>query len=116
VTNRQQPEAPTMTNPRDPEGLMPDADEAGPPVGADGALPDGDAAVGGGSPDADPTSLAGRTDTDRFGSDPDVRFPGESEDPTMTTADAQTAPVTAEPPHSEAEALDPDVGLRNPGV
>jgi hypothetical protein len=87
-----------MTNPRDPEGLMPDAtDEAGPPVDRDGALP-------------------GRTDTDEHGSDPDVRFPGESEDPTMTTADAMTAPVTAEPAHSEAEDLDPDVDLRDPGV
>ena len=86
-----------MTNPRDPEGLMPAAGEAGPPVDADGALP-------------------GRTDTDRFGSDPDMRFPGDSEDPTMTTADARTAPVTAEPPDAEAADLDPDVELRNPGV
>jgi hypothetical protein len=111
-----QQEGTAMTNPRDPEGLMPDADEAGPPVTPDGALPGADAAVRGGPLEADPTGLAGRTDTDAYGSDPDTRFPGESEDPTMTTADAQTAPVTAEPPHAEAEDLDPDVGLRSPGV
>jgi hypothetical protein len=33
-------------------------------------------------------ALAERTDLDEFGSDPDVRFPGTSEDPTMSTADA----------------------------
>ncbi len=106
-----------MTNPRDPEGLMPDAtDEAGPPVGPDGALPGEGAAIDGESIDTNPGGLAGRTDTDAFGSDPDMRFPGESEDPTMTTADAQTAPVTAEPPDAEAADLDRDVELRNPGV
>jgi hypothetical protein len=106
-----------MTNPRDPEGLMPAAtDEAGPPVGEGGALPGDDAAIQGESIDTAPSGVDGRTDTDEFGSDPDTRFPGESEDPTMTTADAQTAPVTAEPPHAEAADLDPDVDLRNPGV
>jgi hypothetical protein len=106
-----------MTNPRDPEGLMPDAtDEAGPPVDLGGALPGDDAALDGGSVDTDRSALAGRTDTDAFGSDPDMRFPGDSEDPTMTTADAQTAPVTAEPPDVEAADLDADVDLRNPGV
>ena len=35
---------------------------------------------------ADP--LADRTDTDRFGSDPDMRFPGDAEDPQLSTADA----------------------------
>ena len=57
-----------MTNPRDTEALIPDAD-----------------ATGAGRDD-DP--LAGRTDVDEYGSDPDVRFPGDSEDPSMSTADA----------------------------
>ena len=104
-----------MTNPRDPEGLMPAADEAGPPVSPDGGLPGADASLDAGSIDTDPGALAGRTDTDEQGSDPDMRFPGASEDPTMTTADAQTAPVTAEPPDAEAQDLDRDVDLRNPG-
>jgi|tagenome__1003787_1003787.scaffolds.fasta_scaffold17051131_1 hypothetical protein len=89
-----------MTNPRDPEGLMPDADEAGPPIGADGELPrdsaTGDdtgldsglgAGLGSASGGLDQSALADRTDTDEFGSDPDMRFPGDAEDPTMTTAD-----------------------------
>jgi len=78
-----------MTNPRDPEGLMPDADEAGPPVGPEGELPGGDTIDDGGplDPNLDRAALAGRTDTDEYGSDPDMRFPGDAEDPTMTTAD-----------------------------
>jgi hypothetical protein len=78
-----------MTNPRDPEGLMPAAEEAGPPVGADGELPGDDALADGGPLDSnlDRSALADRTDTDEYGSDPDMRFPGDAEDPTMTTAD-----------------------------
>jgi hypothetical protein len=74
-----------MTNPRDPEGLMPDAGVDGPPVNPDGELPFDGAAMDGG---LDREALAGRTDTDEFGGDPDARFPGPDEDPTMTTADA----------------------------
>lgn len=74
-----------MTNPRDPEGLMPDADVDGPDITADGELPFGGAAMDGG---LDRDALAGRTDTDAFGGDPDARFPGDAEDPTMTTGDA----------------------------
>lgn len=62
-----------MDNPRDPEGLMPDADVTG------GPAPD---AEGSGS------ELMGRTDMDEHGSDPDVRFPGDAEDPTMSSPDA----------------------------
>jgi hypothetical protein len=51
-----------MTNPRDPEGLMPDAGIDGPPVDDDGELP-----------------------IDR---EPDARFPGADEDATMTAGDA----------------------------
>jgi hypothetical protein len=78
-----------MTNPRDPEGLMPDAEEAGPPVGADGELPGRGGLDDGGPLDSnlDRAALADRTDTDEYGSDPDMRFPGDAEDPTMTTAD-----------------------------
>ena len=73
-----------MTNPRDPEGLMPDADVSGGPETGSDATPFDRAAetVTG----ADP--LADRTDTDPFGSDPDMRFPGDAEDPGMSTADA----------------------------
>jgi hypothetical protein len=69
-----------MTNPRDPEGLMPDADETG---GPETASPFQDATET--ASVADP--LRDRTDLDEFGSDPDLRFPG-AEDPTETTADA----------------------------
>jgi hypothetical protein len=78
-----------MTNPRDPEGLMPEADVTGGPhtvpepgAGAPSPFEDAAEAVTG----ADP--LADRTDTDEFGSDPDMRFPGDSEDPQLSTADA----------------------------
>lgn len=77
-----------MTNPRDPEGLMPDAGPDGPDVTAEGHLPFDGAAMEGGQ---DRAAFVGRTDVDRFGSDPDTRFPGESEDPTMTTGDAGSA-------------------------
>jgi hypothetical protein len=70
-----------MTNPRDPEGLMPEADVSG---GPEATSPFQDAAEA--SSAADP--LRDRTDLDEFGSDPDVRFPGDAEDPTETTADA----------------------------
>ncbi|HET7830966.1 MAG TPA: hypothetical protein VFL03_15490 [Candidatus Limnocylindrales bacterium] len=70
-----------MTNPRDPEGLMPEADVSG---GPEATSPFQDAAET--SSAADP--LRDRTDLDEFGSDPDVRFPGDAEDPTETTADA----------------------------
>ena len=70
-----------MTNPRDPEGLMPDADESGGPEPAS-PFQDATAAASGVDP------LRDRTDLDEFGSDPDVRFPGDAEDPTETTADA----------------------------
>ena len=74
-----------MTNPRDPEGLMPEADVTGGPEAGSGQTSPFDqpaAAVTG----ADP--LADRTDTDEFGSDPDMRFPGDAEDPQLSTADA----------------------------
>ena len=48
-----------MTNPRDPEGLMPDAGVDGPPVNPD-----------------EPTG------------EPEARFPGAGDDVTMTTGDA----------------------------
>jgi hypothetical protein len=70
-----------MTNPRDPEGLMPAADASGGPEATTPFQDATEAASG-----ADP--LADRTDLDEFGSDPDVRFPGDAEDPTETTADA----------------------------
>jgi len=70
-----------MTNPRDPEGLMPDADVSGGPEAAAPFDDATDAASG-----MDP--LRDRTDVDEFGSDPDMRFPGDSEDPTISTADA----------------------------
>jgi hypothetical protein len=73
-----------MTNPRDPEGLMPDAGPDGPPVDSSGALPfDGTAMDGG----LDREAMAGRTDVDAFGGDPDARFPGADEDPTLTGGD-----------------------------
>jgi hypothetical protein len=74
-----------MTNPRDPEGLMPEADVTGGPEAGQGAttpFEEAAEAVTG----ADP--LGDRTDTDQFGSDPDMRFPGDAEDPQMSTADA----------------------------
>ena len=76
-----------MTNPRDPEGLMPEADATGgPEPGSDGATTfDRTAEVVTG---ADP--LGDRTDTDRSGSDPDMRFPGDAEDPSLSTTDAST--------------------------
>jgi hypothetical protein len=75
----------SMTNPRDPEGLMPDAGAEGPAVNDEGALPfDGSALDGG----LDRDALADRTDLDAHGGDPDARFPGEAEDPPMTTRDA----------------------------
>ena len=80
-----------MTNPRDPEGLMPDADETGGPE-ASSAFDDTSSAASGVDP------LRDRTDLDELGSDPDVRFPGDAEDPTETTADAT------------ANASRPDVG------
>ena len=70
-----------MTNPRDPEGLMPGADESG---GPEAPTPFQDATEAASA--ADP--LRDRTDVDRLGSDPDARFPGQAEDPTMSTADA----------------------------
>lgn len=70
-----------MTNPRDPEGLMPDADESGGPE-KPSPFDDASSAASGVDP------LRDRTDLDAFGSDPDVRFPGDTEDPTETTADA----------------------------
>ena len=76
-----------MTNPRDPEGLMPEADvTGGPEPGSESATAFDRAAetVTG----ADP--LADRTDTDRLGSDPDMRFPGDSEDPTQSATDYST--------------------------
>jgi len=74
-----------MTNPRDPEGLMPEADvTGGPEAGSDAATTFDRAAEA--VTGADP--LGDRTDTDPFGSDPDMRFPGDSEDPSMSTADA----------------------------
>jgi hypothetical protein len=76
-----------MTNPRDPEGLMPDADVDGPPVTPDGELPLGGAALDGG---LDREALRERSDTDAFGGDPDARFPGDAEDPVMTTGEART--------------------------
>jgi hypothetical protein len=86
-----------MTNPRDPEGLMPDADVTGGPdpdvSGTGDAMgPDTDRT---GGDAADP--LADRTDLDAFGSDPDVRFPGTDEDPSMTTADATANATRPEP-------------------
>jgi hypothetical protein len=69
-----------MTNPRDPEGLMPEADVTGGPDKPT-AFDDAAEAVTG----ADP--LGDRTDTDAYGSDPDMRFPGDAEDPSMSTAD-----------------------------
>lgn len=87
-----------MSNPRDPEGLLPDADESGGPDAAatdavsmpdDPVTPAPDSMLGDDAPaPADDPALRGRTDLDRFGSDPDVRFPGEAEDPTVSTADA----------------------------
>ena len=74
-----------MTNPRDPEGLMPDAGVDGPPVNPEGELPFDGAAMDGG---LDREALAGRTATAAFGGDPDARFPGADEDPTMTAGDA----------------------------
>ena len=77
-----------MTNPRDPEGLMPDAGVDGPPLARDGELPFDGAALDGG---LDSDALEGRTDTDELGGDPDMRFPGDTEDPVMTTGDAGSA-------------------------
>ena len=74
-----------MTNPRDPEGLMPEADVTGGPDGSSDAATTFDRAAEAVT-GADP--LADRTDTDRFGSDPDMRFPGDAEDPQLSTADA----------------------------
>jgi hypothetical protein len=96
-----------MTNPRDPEGLMPDADVSGGPAdeagraGADASPFDlGAEELSGANPllddDGSTDALAGRTDVDQFGSDPDVRFPGDSEDPTMSTADARANAVPGE--------------------
>ena len=76
-----------MTNPRDPEGLMPEADVTGGPEPGAESEPTFDRAseaVTG----ADP--LGDRTDTDRYGSDPDMRFPGDAEDPTQSTTDYST--------------------------
>jgi hypothetical protein len=70
-----------MTNPRDPEGLMPDTDETGGPD-APSPFDDASSAASGVDP------LRDRTDLDEYGSDPDVRFPSDAEDPTETTADA----------------------------
>ena len=70
-----------MTNPRDPEGLMPDTDESGGPE-RPAPFDDASSAASGVDP------LRDRTDLDEFGSDPDMRFPGDVEDPSMSTADA----------------------------
>jgi hypothetical protein len=73
-----------MTNPRDPEGLMPEADATGgPEPGSDMATTFDRAAeaVTGAGP------LGDRTDAERFGSDPDMRFPGDAEDPSLSTTD-----------------------------
>ena len=88
-----------MTNPRDPEGLMPDSDVDGPPVSREGDLPFDGAALDGG---LDREALEGRTDTDPFGGDPDMRFPGDAEDPVMTAGDAGSA--TGERPTSDVDA------------
>ncbi len=82
-----------MTNPRDPEGLMPDADVDGPPEVDPGAHPVDDAPVDDG---LDREALAGRTDLDRYGGDPDVRYTGDAEDPSMTT-DRKDIPDRFEP-------------------
>jgi hypothetical protein len=74
-----------MTNPRDPEGLMPDAGVDGPPVNPDGELPFDGAAMDGG---LDRDALTGRTDPDEPSGDAESRFPGASDDVTMTTGDA----------------------------
>ena len=77
-----------MTNPRDPEGLMPEADVTGGPetdAGLISPFEEAAEAITG----ADP--LGDRTDTDEFGSDPDMRFPGDAEDPQLSTADATAA-------------------------
>jgi hypothetical protein len=94
-----------MTNPRDPEGLMPDADVTGGPEAGSTGGADTDASSAfeaaaerlsgaGGRSDEDP--LADRTDVDEYGSDPDVRFPGDSEDPSMSTADASANAIRPE--------------------
>jgi hypothetical protein len=70
-----------LTNPRDPEGLMPDADVTG---GPQTPTPVDDPTA----PPARSDALRDRTDVDELGSDPDVRFPGDSEDSTISTADA----------------------------
>lgn len=87
---------------------MPLADEAGPPVDDEGALALDDQAASTGSRDlpmdgaaldgglsgdrlasgtdaGSADALAGRTDLDPYGGDPDARFPG-AEDPTMTSS------------------------------
>ena len=74
-----------MTNPRDPEGLMPDAGVDGPPVNADGELPSDGAAMDGGM---DRDAFSGRTETDEPPADPEATFPGAGDDVTMTTGDA----------------------------
>ena len=78
-----------MTNPRDPEGLMPDAGVDGPPVDPDGELPFDGAAMDGGQ---DRAAFTGGTDTgERSGErsgEPEARFPGAGDEVTMTTGDA----------------------------
>ncbi len=82
-----------MTNPRDPEGLMPAAGVDGPRDLDRDEPPTDDAPVGEG---LDREALAGRTDMDRFGGDPDVRYAGDAEDPSMTT-DRKDIPERFEP-------------------
>lgn len=92
-----------MTNPRDPEGLMPDADVTGGPAGetdVGGNIPADsrpassvdrpqDQATGEDRDDRDPTAeRAGRTDADQVGSDPAVRYPDDAEDPSLMAGDA----------------------------
>ena len=74
-----------MTNPRDPEGLMPDAGVDGPPVNPDGELPFDGAAMDGGQ---DRAAFTGRRDPVEPTGDPEARFPGAGDDVTMTTGDA----------------------------
>ena len=86
-----------MTNPRDPEGLMPDADvTGGPDPDAPSAFELAAQRLAGAEEDSGEDPLAGRTDVDQYGSDPDVRFPGDSEDPAMSTADASANAIRPE--------------------
>ena len=84
-----------MTNPRDPEGLMPDADATGGPQAGSDATTTFDRAaeaVTGAVPEGD------RTDTDPDGSHPDMRFPGDAEDPSLSTTDDMPGQDPAEGP------------------